>query len=246
MPIRPYLSVLLASLLVSSMAHAQQPMTDDELKSMLVGHSSAFSDGGLARYRPDGTYSFTAPNGKIWTGKWSIAGGRVCYDFEQGGSRCDKYFRDTTGPYLINSRGNQYRFTTAALDAVPASSPATTLKVCEQTVSYSVHQPTPDVPAGIRAFSGAWTGKWDMGLCAALIVESVSSNGAARIAYVNGSFNQYGIRPATNHWAAKIVGNTLTSSGRSATLEFTSRSEGELAGRFTSQYGQNSGTFTKQ
>ncbi len=57
---------------------------------------------------------------------------------------------------------------------------------CEQSVSYRVVDPA-TVPEPYRRFLGVWSdAAWDPNTCAALIVEDVQPDGAARIIYVYG------------------------------------------------------------
>lgn len=121
-----------------------------------------------------------------------------------------------------------------------------TLKECEQTVEYDLESPTANVPEGIRAFSGVWLGKWDFGLCSALVVESVKPDGNVNVLYIVGSFSQYGIKAGSTRFAAKIIGNKLSAIGRTITVEYVMSSPTKLSGTYTSSIGQFSGSFTRQ
>lgn len=239
---------LFAVLLSATSVMAQQPLTDSELKIMLVGHSSTFSDGGVAEYNTDGTYSFKSPNGKVFNGKWTIAGGRVCYEFAGGGNRCDTYFKDASGPYLLSARGNQYRFSTGDLGSSSAIAGVSsgTLNACEHSLPYTLQTPAADVPAPTNGFSGVWVGKWDVGLCAALAVESITSTGNVRFLYTNGSLPQMHVNRASGRYNGQMKGGKLEFSRNGVSMEFRLQDPTHMAGTYSSSYGQFSGSFQKQ
>ena len=99
----------------ASTAYAQQQLTDDELKSTVVGKRIVWgsaSTGVTSVYNADGTYkAFNNSSGRTDEGKYQVAGGRVCVDFTNNVSRCDRIFRDGEGIYLLNGQGTKFRGT---------------------------------------------------------------------------------------------------------------------------------------
>jgi len=148
-----YLLAVILVLAFSAPSQAQETLQDGQVRELLVGHSATYSGAGVAVYWPDGKFSYTPHIGQPSQGKWSIVGGRICYDFKSGASRCDKVYRDQFGPYIINSSGQLYRFATGPTDDPPALKTAP-LKECGLTVDYALQPPTADVPENIRAFAG--------------------------------------------------------------------------------------------
>ena len=120
------------------------------------------------------------------------------------------------------------------------------LKVCEQTIDYAIVPPAANMAENLRAFSGVWVGKWDIGLCSAIIVENVQPDGGANILYVTGSQGSSGIKAGRYRYSAKIVGDTLTAVGGSTTIEFVMSRSAKLSGKFTNQYGLSSGVFERK
>jgi hypothetical protein len=130
---------------------------------------------------------------------------------------------------------------------VSAAASAEPLAVCEQSLEYHVEAPGPQVQANMRAFSGVWVGKWDSGLCGALVVESVQPDGTAGLLYINGSMGgQYPVKAGNRRFPGKIVGNKLTAAGQTVTVEYVQRSPTELAGSYTTQSGRFSGSFARR
>ena len=104
-----FLAVPFVILATGSMA--QQPMTADEIKSLITGKSVELGSDGIATYKADGSYEYYAKgNGATFRGKWSVQGDRVCAEFSTG-SRCDQYLRDGSKIILKNSRGTTFTAT---------------------------------------------------------------------------------------------------------------------------------------
>lgn len=228
-----------AIVLVSTAAWAQQQMTDAEIRSFIVGKTVNYSDGGSSQFFEDGQTSYTRPSGETTPkAPYSISNGRVCIDFANGRSRCDRYFKDASGPYLLNASGNQYRMTTAAVGATPPPA-GQSLKECEQTLNYAL-QPSSS------PFSGIWVGKWDMGMCGVLIVENVQGAQAA-VLYGWGSFALGGswAKAGNSRYSATIAQSTLTIPG-TISFEFTLQGTTQLAAKRTSRGGVSTATFTKR
>lgn len=122
-----------------------------------------------------------------------------------------------------------------------------TLTDCEQTVNYTLTPPASDVPPNVRAFSGIWSGKWEGHLCSVLVVESVKSDGTAALLYINGSVGgQYAVKAGNARFAATIVGNKLTSKGRTLTWEFVLQSPTQLSATRTGPGYSHSATYTRR
>ena len=88
---------------------------------------------------------------------------------------------------------------TPAHEVVPLPSDAT------------VTPPTSDVPAGIAAFSGTWSGHWNGSeLPHVLVVQRIEPSGAARIVYAYSAYAPWNIsRPNASRHVAKIEGGKL-------------------------------------
>ncbi|MBS0541738.1 MAG: hypothetical protein JSR47_23440 [Proteobacteria bacterium] len=97
--------------LASGEALAQQQLTEPELRALITGKAARWDTGNLTEYHADGTFSFKGVN--VVSGKWEISGGKVCYHRENASSvpNCDLFYRDSTGPYIVSTRGVKYRFT---------------------------------------------------------------------------------------------------------------------------------------
>jgi hypothetical protein len=115
--------------------------------------------------------------------------------------------------------------------------------MCGQTVPYTVVPPPANVPPNMRAFSGPWVGAWPSGICNAVVIESVQPDGTVSILDVFGPDSG---KPGGNlRYAGKIVGNTLTSAGRTNSIEFTQTSPTQLQASYLSSAAQARGTFSR-
>ena len=120
---------------------------------------------------------------------------------------------------------------------------AETLTMCGQTVPYTVVPPAADVPANMRAFSGPWIGTWATGICNAVIIESIQPDGTVSILDVFGPDSG---KPAGSlRYAGKIVGNTLSSAGRTNSIEFTQTSATQMSATYLTSNVQARGTFSR-
>jgi hypothetical protein len=99
--------------LVSTVCYAQQQViAGDQLKQLVNGKTVDFGKDGSATYKTDGKYEFyNKANGSTFRGKWSVQGDRLCVGFDQGGQRCDQYFKDGATTMLKNSRGTTFPVT---------------------------------------------------------------------------------------------------------------------------------------
>lgn len=224
-------------------AVAQQPLSDGETRTLIAGQSATYSNGGIAVYFTDGQYTYTGAGGRVVEGKWNVAGGRICYDFSNGGSRCDRVFKDPVGPYIVNTQGRLYRFETG-----PAEQPAVwrgaTLSVCDQSAKYLVQAPTSDVGEHIRSYLGVWSGAWDNGPCAAFAVDAVQSNGNARVLYLSGASEAHAMKGGIRRYFGRISGETLRISAGGVSIEFSLTGAGKVSGVYKNGAGQLSGNFS--
>jgi hypothetical protein len=115
--------------------------------------------------------------------------------------------------------------------------------MCGQTVPYTVVPPPAPVPVNMRAFSGLWVGTWPSGICNAVIIENIQPDGIVSVLDV---FGPESGKPGGNlRYAGKIVGNTLTSSGRTNSIEFTQVSATQMSATYLSTAAQARGTFSR-
>jgi hypothetical protein len=79
--------------------------------------------------------------------------------------------------------------------AAPPTEPMPGRIFCGQSVSYHIADPD-SLPATYRPFVGIWSdAAWTPQLCAALIVESITSDGTATITYAFGPIGSGGSKP---------------------------------------------------
>ena len=92
-------------------AYAQQPLTTDEIKALVVGKEFRLGTVGIVEWKADGRYSFLGLNGGGTSrGKYSITEDRICVDFDQGWKRCDQITKDGGKYYFKSSRGSYEMF----------------------------------------------------------------------------------------------------------------------------------------
>ncbi len=230
------LSLCLVAAVVPAVA---EPGSDDQrIKDMLVGRSAVFADYSVATYGTDGGYSYVAANNMHYKGRYTLAGDKLCITIEHGEARCDRVGIDQYGPYLFTKAGEQLRFGTRA-----PMSWQTMTTLCGVPVAYTVQPPAGNVPKEVAAFSGTWVGKWDYGMCGALVVESVQPNGVATVIYVNGSFNAgQSFKAGAVRFRATIVDNKLSDGGKTSSFDATLNGN-ELAVRRTGPPGAGTARF---
>jgi hypothetical protein len=71
--------------------------TEEEIAAAFIGKTAEFSDGGVAQYSADGSYTFTFSdfwNNDRSTGRYSIRPSTICVKFDNGFSRCDTIYID--------------------------------------------------------------------------------------------------------------------------------------------------------
>lgn len=235
------LSLIALAALATGPARAQQALDDAQITALLAGKSAIFADLSLATYGADGSYSYVAANNLYFKGRYTVSGGQLCLTIERGTNRCDRVGRDATSAYLFTSADDVRRFSVR-----PATLPQTVTTLCGVPVAYTVYPPGPVVPADVAVFSGTWVGKWDYGMCGALVVESIQPNGLATVIYVNGEYGLgAGIKPGSVRFQARIMDNVLSDGGRSTGFEATLKGN-ELSARRTGGPGAGTAKFTKR
>ncbi|MBS0527115.1 MAG: hypothetical protein JSS04_26035, partial [Proteobacteria bacterium] len=167
---RTILSVLLAMAASLGVARAEPALDDSRINALLVGKSAVFGDGSISTYNANGSYSYVAANNRHYTGKYTVSKGKVCLAIDGGERRCDTVASDANGMFLVNAAGEPLRFT---LQPPIVLQNVTTL--CGVPMAYNVYPPPDYLPADVKAFSGTWIGKWDYGMCGAMIVESIKA-----------------------------------------------------------------------
>ena len=81
----------------------------EDVTKRIHGQSIAFPDGAVARYAPDGSYSYTYVDGNAFEGSWEMAeDGSVCTTFTNGFSRCDLFVLQGDQLMLINEDGGRF------------------------------------------------------------------------------------------------------------------------------------------
>ena len=103
------LSFLVGLASVGEALAQQQPLTEAELREAISGKSVHWSNNNVTDYRADGTFTFRGS--RTITGNWTMSGNKVCYVASSGGTACDQFYKDAKGPYNIDFKGKQYRFT---------------------------------------------------------------------------------------------------------------------------------------
>lgn len=92
-------------------ADAQQKLTADEIRTLVVGKEFQISTNAIVTYKTDGSYMVLLLNGGgRQRGIYRVEEGRICVDFHNGYKRCDQILRDDGGRYYFNSR-NKYPMT---------------------------------------------------------------------------------------------------------------------------------------
>lgn len=228
--------------LLSGETRAQQALTDEQAKALLVGRSVLFSDYSIAKYDAGGAYTYVAANNLLFRGKYTIANGRLCLNLDNGTARCDTLHEDRFGVFMQTESGVQLRFSPTLIPL-----PRYAAKLCDVAVAYNIYPPAAGVPDNVRAFSGLWTGKWDYGLCAALIVESVQANGTASLIYINGSLGgERSIKPGATRFIGKIDGNKLTNGLKDYYTEYVLSAPNALQGLYSIPRSRAHGQFSRQ
>lgn len=233
-----------------AVAVAEQSLTDTEIRELLSGKSKTTVQG-ITRYYADGRFTYTWHNGRTTSGRWEIVKDGVCQKFEGAERRCDKYMKDAEGPYTLNT-GGMWRFAVGPLDS-PAPPPgasgavtvSNTVTLCEQSIGYSLTA-ADAASKHASAFVGVWSGHFiPGGLCAALIVEKVRTDGTASIIYATGSHARFGFVPRQRRLSATIT-DKLRFKMESGSFVFEVVNPMELSGSYGSGYDIAHGSFTRR
>ena len=239
---RAFLCTVASFLCSIGSAFGQQPLSEEELREDIAGKTLLWSRGSTMAFQADGQFVLSARNGRTATGKWTLSGNELCHLQDSGARACSQFYKDAEGTYSATSSGRKFRL--ASADKI---GPITgILTECEQHRHFAIQPPAADVPANTRTFSGTWIGTWDNGLCAAVVIENVSSLGTARLLYVNGTLPREGIRAGSSRFDGTIVGSTIVAKRAAFTLQLTIHGTTELNGRFLSSYGQASAVFVRK
>jgi len=219
-------ALLLATPFSGAFAQKAALLSGDEILSIISGKTRRLAGGEIINYYADGRYQEKVPSGQMLTGKWTTSSGQLCVHLSNGRGRCDSVYTDQNGSYVVTGAGFYLRL---MLDGATPSD-TFTLNECDQSISYTLFSVPPDVPQNMRAFSGVWRGKSEIGRCIALIVERVQSTGAAQVVYLSGAYAAPSWGSARfRHYNANIEGSRLIIVG-SIHYEFVMQSTTQLSG----------------
>jgi hypothetical protein len=82
----PSIILAVAAMTVVSLAKAQSPFSDDQIRSALIGNTISGQESGesYAEFlRPDGRIDGLSSDGR-YTGRWVISRGRMCTSYDEG------------------------------------------------------------------------------------------------------------------------------------------------------------------
>lgn len=88
---------------------ADRNISSGELRTLISGKSVSFAGSGRATYNADGSYVYRG--GGVFRGTWRVSSGKACVVFKSGARRCDRYVKNGSKYYLINSAGKKFRAT---------------------------------------------------------------------------------------------------------------------------------------
>lgn len=130
-----------------------------------------------------------------------------------------------------------------------SGSSAGTLKVCDQSVPYTIEPSAADAPPGLRAFSGIWIGNLALA-CAAAIFERTSDPNAVAVTVIIGRWAAAGGAVGFNANAYRSTGvfarDRVTVSGSRFGTELILRSPTEIVFNSIGSMQTNSGVLKKQ
>jgi hypothetical protein len=107
------LAIAAILLLGPTLAAAQAALLDSELLQLIRGRTVT-SGGAQLTYGADGSYTYNGRN----PGRYRVANGQICVNFNNGGSRCDRIVRDGNQLFLITSDGQRFEFQPQGSNAV--------------------------------------------------------------------------------------------------------------------------------
>lgn len=90
--------------------NTDKTLTNSQIKELVTGTAVSYSPGGgRALYRADGSYRFSDNRG-TWNGRYYAKGNRLCVDFDNDNTRCDKIIQRGSRYLFISARsGREYR-----------------------------------------------------------------------------------------------------------------------------------------
>jgi len=89
----------------ASVFAAEKPASAAQIKQITTGHDVNIG-GATGHYGIDGSYTYNGQN----PGHYKVSKGRICINFDAGGSRCDRIVVDGATYTLINKNGDRYPF----------------------------------------------------------------------------------------------------------------------------------------
>ena len=81
------------------------PVPDSELLQLIQGRTMTSGRAQL-NYGSDGSYTYNGRN----PGRYRVANGQICVDFNNGGSRCDTIVRASNQLFMITRAGQRFDF----------------------------------------------------------------------------------------------------------------------------------------
>lgn len=81
---------------------AERPATKAEIEKVAVGRTVS----GAMKYFPNGRYTYKGHS----PGRYKISDGKICVQFDNGNSRCDRIVVDGKKFTLINRNGERFPF----------------------------------------------------------------------------------------------------------------------------------------
>jgi hypothetical protein len=84
----------------ASTSEADDRLTRNELRSLILGKTVTWNAGGQATYGADGSYHYVGSN-RSDRGTYTIGPGVTCVKFTTGFLRCDAWYKQGSGRYYI-------------------------------------------------------------------------------------------------------------------------------------------------
>lgn len=94
--------VVIGLLAPSAAQSAERAATKAEIEKVAVGRTVS----GAMKYSPNGRYTYNGGS----PGRYKISKGKICVQFDDGGSRCDRIVTDGKKLTLINAEGKRFPF----------------------------------------------------------------------------------------------------------------------------------------
>jgi len=94
-------------------ARAGQRLSRDEIRRLIVGKTVTWSNRSESSFGAGGDYHYAGTRGRgvavTGGGTYTIGDGVVCYKFRSGRLRCDGWYRDESGIYLVPMNSSESR-----------------------------------------------------------------------------------------------------------------------------------------